>query len=107
MIEITDSQFTSEVINSPIPVLVDLYAPWCGPCKALAKVLDGLEGDYEGRLKLVKLDTDSITDEALMARLAVRSVPSLRLFNNGVQVSTLTGLHPLHKILEFIDDAVM
>ena len=98
---ITDDQFESEVINSGTPVLVDFWAEWCGPCKAVAPTLEELAEDYDGRLKIVKVDIDENREAA--TRFGIRSIPSLLLFKDGAEVDRILGALPKQQLAEKID----
>ncbi|MDI6735044.1 MAG: thioredoxin [bacterium] len=102
--EITDSNFEEEVTKSSIPVLVDFWAPWCGPCKMLAPTLDELSKEYEGRVKISKVNVDE--NQAKAGEYNVTSIPALKLFKNGKLIDEMVGIVPkktimkkLHKIL--------
>lgn len=88
-LEITDSNFESEVIKSNLPVLVDFWAVWCGPCRAIAPIVEQLAGEYSGKMKVGKLDVDNNPDAAV--NYGVRSIPTLLLFKNGKVVETIIG----------------
>ena len=85
----TNAARFEKVINQEIPVLVDFWAPWCGPCKMLSPVIDELAGDFEGKAKICKVNTDEETD--LSAKFGVRSIPTLIFFKDGQVVDTLIG----------------
>lgn len=89
LIELTDENFEEEVVNSPIPVMVDFYADWCGPCKSMASVLEDLCGEMEGRLKIGKVN---IENTSLAKKYSVSSVPSLFMFRNGEITDRKIGL---------------
>jgi thioredoxin 1 len=89
MIEFTDGNFDAEVINSDIPVLVDFAAVWCGPCKAMAPTVEALATDYEGRIKIGKMDIDQ--NPSTPVKYHVRAVPTLILFNGGQPVNQVMG----------------
>ena len=99
---ITDDQFESEVINSGTPVLVDFWAEWCGPCKAVAPTLEELAEDYDGRLNIVKVDIDENREAA--TRFGIRSIPSLLLFKDGAEVDRILGALPKQQLAEKIDN---
>lgn len=85
----TDNDFNEEVLKSEIPVLVDFYADWCGPCKMMAPVIDSLAVKYEGRVKVGKLNVDDSPNSA--AKYRVMSIPTIILFQNGEPVETVVG----------------
>jgi thioredoxin 1 len=89
---VTDVTFDAEVKKSDIPVLVDFWAPWCGPCKAVAPVVEDLAKEYEGRLKVVKLNTDENPKTA--QEFTIRGIPSLYIFKSGQVVEQVVGAVP-------------
>ncbi len=91
-IHIDDATFETEVLQSQVPVLVDFWAPWCGPCKAAAPVLEKIAGDYKGKLKVCKINVDDQRDTAI--RYGIMSVPTMNIFKNGQIVSRITGITP-------------
>ena len=91
-IPVTDATFQSEVIESTLPVVVDIWAAWCGPCKAIAPILDQLASEYAGRVKIVKLDADQ--NPETVAAAGVTSIPTLGFYRNGERVDVLIGAHP-------------
>jgi thioredoxin 1 len=91
-ITLTDGTFEEEVINSTQPVLVDFWATWCGPCRAIAPIIEELAGQYEGRVKIAKLDVDE--NQATASRFNVRSIPTLLFFQNGKVVEQIVGSAP-------------
>ncbi len=95
-VEGTDFNFKEEVLNADVPVLVDFWAPWCGPCKIVAPVLEEIAQEYQGKLKVVKLNTDENEDVAM--RYGIRSIPTLGIFKNGQVVDGLIGAVPKQKI---------
>lgn len=100
LLAITDDTFKAEVIDSDVPVLVDFTATWCGPCKALAPILVQVAGEYEGRVKVVKVDVDAARETAM--RYMVRSVPTLLLFNRGAVVEQSVGLVNAKKLKDML-----
>ncbi len=99
--EVTDSTFKQEVIESEIPVLVDFWAPWCGPCKMVAPIVDEVAVQYNGQVKVVKLNTDENPNVA--SQYGIRSIPTLMIFKGGEQVEIVVGAVPkttLAKALE-------
>ncbi|KWT98474.1 MULTISPECIES: thioredoxin [unclassified Variovorax] len=93
---ITDSTFEQDVVKSDVPVLVDFWAPWCGPCKLLAPVLDQLAANHEGKLKVVKVNIDEDREHA--KKLAIRGVPTLVLYRDGEVVARASGAQSLGKL---------
>ncbi len=88
-VTITDQNFETEVLKSSQPVLIDFWAVWCGPCRAIAPVVEQLAGEYEGKVKIGKLDVDENPETAV--KYGVRSIPTLLLFKNGQVVDTIIG----------------
>lgn len=91
-VDVTDANFHQEVMASGLPVLVDCWAPWCGPCRAVSPVVDLLAGKYQGRLKVTKLNLDE--NPATGSRFNISSVPTLLLIKSGQVVDTLVGALP-------------
>ena len=91
-IEVSDAEFEQEVLKADLPVLVDFWAEWCGPCHQMAPILEALADEYNGRIKFVKLDTEENFD--IPDRYGVRSLPTLLLFEGGQQVDQIFGARP-------------
>ncbi len=106
MIDVTIENFEAEVVaaSSNVPVLVDFWAPWCGPCKSLGPVLEKLEVAYEGRFKLVKIDSDQ--EQQLAGMFGIRSIPTCVLLMNGQPVDGFMGALPEGQVREFLDKHV-
>lgn len=100
----TDADFASQVLESDQPVLVDFWAPWCGPCKMIAPALDQLAGEYAGRAKIVKVDVDQNQQTAL--KYHVRSIPMLLLFKDGQIHSQQIGAVGKAQLAQMIDKAL-
>jgi thioredoxin 1 len=89
---ITDNTFEQEVLTSEIPVLVDFWAPWCGPCRMVAPVVDELSQDFDGQVKVVKLNTDE--NPTIATQYGIRSIPTLIVFKDGQPVDRVVGALP-------------
>ncbi|MDB9528860.1 thioredoxin [Oscillatoria sp. CS-180] len=90
--EITQTTFKTEVLESPLPVLVDFWAPWCGPCRLVSGVVDEVAKDYEGRVRVVKVNTDE--QPGIASRYGIRSIPTLIVFKAGQAVDQVVGAVP-------------
>ncbi|AUR53069.1 thioredoxin TrxA [Aquella oligotrophica] len=100
----TDASFEADVLKSEVPVLVDFWAEWCGPCRMVAPILDDLSKEYAGRLKIVKVNVDENSVSA--ATYGVRGIPTLLLFKNGQVVETKVGALPKGQLAAFIDSNI-
>jgi len=97
---VTDANFKTEVLNSSTPVLVDFWAEWCGPCRALAPKLEEIAGEMAGKVKVVKLNVDE--NPQTPGQYGIRGIPAMLLFKGGQQVGELVGNHPKDSITEFL-----
>ncbi|GGN23807.1 MULTISPECIES: thioredoxin TrxA [Marinomonas] len=103
-IQITDAQFAEEVLNSDIPVIVDFWAPWCGPCKMIAPVLEDVAAEYAGKVKVVKLNVDENQETA--PKYNVRGIPTLLVIKGGEVVATKVGAVSKSQLIEFVNGAI-
>jgi thioredoxin 1 len=97
-IEFTDANFAQEVLNSDLPVLIDFWAVWCGPCRMIAPIVEELAGEYEGKAKIGKLDVDNNPNVAM--EYGIRSIPTLLVFDKGKIVDRIVGAVPKQKIVD-------
>ncbi len=103
-VDITDQTFYDEVISHPGPVLVDCWAPWCGPCRSIGPVLEELAKDYAGRVKIAKLNVDE--NKGTAAQFSIRSIPTMLFFKNGEKVNTAVGALPKKEIIKHLEGIV-
>lgn len=90
--QVTDKSFKQEVLESDVPVLVDFWAPWCGPCRMVAPVVDEIAEQYSGQVKVVKLNTDE--NPSVASQYGIRSIPTLMIFKGGQRVDMVVGAVP-------------
>ncbi|ABG52416.1 thioredoxin [Trichodesmium erythraeum IMS101] len=98
---VTDASFKEEVLESNIPVLVDFWAPWCGPCRMVAPVVEDISKQYEGQVKVVKLNTDENPNVA--SQYGIRSIPTLMIFKGGERVDMVVGAVPKTTLANTLD----
>jgi thioredoxin 1 len=103
--EVTDTTFETEVLKSSTPVLIDFWAPWCGPCRAIAPIVEELAGEYAGKLKVVKMNVDD--NPGTPGRYGVRGIPNLILFKGGAVHEQIVGAVPKARLTRAIDSAVV
>ena len=104
VLEFTDSNFNSEVLQSGIPVLVDFWAEWCGPCKVIAPTLGEIANDYNGKIKVGKVNVD--TNQKIAMEYGIRSIPSLLIFKGGTILNQVVGSVQKDSITKLLDEAL-
>ena len=100
----TDATFESDVITNDTPVLVDFWAPWRGPCRMVAPIVEELSEEYDGKVKFVKLNTDE--NPQIAGKYGIRSIPTLLVFKGGEPVSQIVGFRPKSDLAKRLDDAL-
>ena len=104
ILEFTDDNFQSDVLESSQPVLVDFWAPWCGPCKMIAPTIEELAGEYAGKVRVGKMNTDENPKTATVHQ--INAIPTVMLFNNGEVVQKFVGVTPKNKFTAALDEQV-
>ena len=103
--EVSDTTFEQEVLKSQTPVLIDFWAEWCGPCKAIAPVIEELAGEYDGKIKVVKMNVDNNPETP--AKYGVRGIPNLILFKSGNVAQQIVGAAPKPQLVNAIDSVLV
>lgn len=104
VIHLTDDSFTAEIINSDLPAFVDFWAPWCGPCKMVGPIIEELAEEYDGKVKIAKLNVDE--NQKTPAQYGVRSIPTLIMFKDGKSIDQMVGAVSKAKMEEMIKKAL-
>jgi len=104
IVHVSDATFDSEVLSADVPVLVDFWAEWCGPCKMIAPVLDEIADEYDGKLKVVKVDVDA--NPEIPPKFGIRGIPTLILFKGGSAEATKVGALSKTQLSDFIKEVV-
>ena len=102
--EVTDADFKQEVLKSDLPVVVDFWAEWCGPCHQIAPILESLADEYDGKIKFVKVDTEENFET--LSSYGVLSLPTLLLFKEGQPIERITGARPKGDLMRYLDKAL-
>ena len=103
--EVTDASFQNDVLESDMPVLVDFWAPWCGPCRMVAPVVDELSDEYDGKVAFYKLNTDE--NPGIATTYGIRSIPTLLVFKEGDVVGQIVGFRPKKDLAKRLDEALV
>jgi thioredoxin 1 len=104
VVELTDANWESEVINSSVPVLVDFWAPWCGPCRIIAPIVEKLASEFNGQVKVGKLNTDE--NPGVSMRYGIRAIPTIMMFKGGEVVDTRVGVQPEDSLRKMIKNNI-
>ena len=104
IIEVSDANFESEVVNSDVPVLVDFWAPWCGPCRAIAPMVEEISASYAGKIKVGKMNVDE--NQSTTMKFGIRSIPTLIMFKGGEAVDQIIGAVPKSEIEQVVEKSL-
>jgi thioredoxin 1 len=104
VVELTDANWENEVINSSVPVLVDFWAPWCGPCRIIAPIVEKLASEFNGQVKVGKLNTDD--NPGVSMRYGIRAIPTIMMFKGGEVVDTRVGVQPEDSLRKMIKNNI-
>lgn len=100
------ASFETEVLKSKLPVLVDFWAPWCGPCQMMAPILEDLAKDFEGKLKIVKVDTEEADNQRLAFDYQIQSIPNMKLFKGGKMNKDFVGFRPKEMFADELKESI-
>ena len=100
IIELTKENFNQEVLQSDLPILVDFWAPWCQPCLMMIPILEQIAEELDGKLRIGKLNTETIENQKLAIQYQIRSIPNMKLFKNGKVINEFIGLRPKESLKE-------
>ena len=103
--QVSDSTFEASVLKSDLPVLVDFWAPWCGPCRAVGPIVDKVAGEYAGRVRVFKMNVDE--NPATPTKFGIRAIPALIVFKNGEAVEQRTGALPKDQIIQLLESKAL
>ena len=104
--DIVSADFKAEVIDSKLPVLVDFWAPWCGPCQMMSPILDQLSEEMQGKAKIVKVNVDMSENEQLAFEYQIQSIPNMKLFKDGKVVANIVGMRPKDALISEISNFI-
>jgi thioredoxin 1 len=104
LLQVTDKNFSAEVLNADLPVLVDFWAPWCGPCRSISPMVEDLAKDFMGKVKVAKLNVDE--NPGTPSQYGVRGIPTLILFKGGKVVDQIVGAQPKNRLVALVEKAL-